>query len=214
MDIQTDTFLEELTDTVPEMNESTQTDAYMDRPMSPLFMPIKRGQDVATQIESGELFDFEAEVEPMLQVLVGKTLELSVMEVLEEEELKQIRYHQDTFEQTRNAEVAEIQRLEAEATRKSEEKARRIMEQRTKQKARMELEDKVAARSFAKHYLSDLHATVFTNLMETGHFYDPLLKEVQDQFLPSLIEGACNRVAQIGMVQTFADQMIQQALTN
>ena len=36
---------------------------------------MKTGVDAATQVEDGELFDFDAEVEPILEVLVGKTLE-------------------------------------------------------------------------------------------------------------------------------------------
>ena len=44
----------------------------------------------ATQIYDGdaELFDFNAEVEPMLNVLCLKTLEQARMEVLEENELR------------------------------------------------------------------------------------------------------------------------------
>ena len=48
---------------------------------------MKIGVDVETQIESGDLFDFDFEVEPILEVLVGKTLEQGLMEVMEEEEL-------------------------------------------------------------------------------------------------------------------------------
>ena len=86
MDIQTEAYLEELADTVPEAEVMTQTDAFMDRP-TPLFIPMKIGVDVETQIESGDLFDFDFEVEPILEVLVGKTLEQGLMEVMEEEEL-------------------------------------------------------------------------------------------------------------------------------
>ena len=45
-------------------------------------------------LRSGELFDFDAEVEPLLEVLVGKVLEQSLMEVLEEEELAAMKAHQ------------------------------------------------------------------------------------------------------------------------
>jgi radial spoke head protein 3 len=48
---------------------------------------------VSTQIESGELFDFDLEVQPILDVIVGKTLEQALMEVCEEEELAAIRAH-------------------------------------------------------------------------------------------------------------------------
>jgi hypothetical protein len=46
---------------------------------------------VRCQIEDNDLFDFDGEVEPILTVLCGKTLEHSRMEVLEEEELKEMR---------------------------------------------------------------------------------------------------------------------------
>jgi hypothetical protein len=70
IDIQTDSFLEELTDTVPERDVNTQTDAFMDRPPTPLFVPMKVGVDCTTQIEAGDLFDFDLELEPILAVLV------------------------------------------------------------------------------------------------------------------------------------------------
>mgnify|MGYP000152981385 CR=1 FL=1 len=125
IDIQTENYLEELSDRVPEVEEATQTEAFMDRPPSPLFIPTKTGVDKETQILPGDLFDFDLEVEPILEVLVGKTLEQGLMEVLEEEELENIRKHQEEFEQIRNAELAEVQRLEEEVKRKDQEKVRR-----------------------------------------------------------------------------------------
>ena len=53
IDIQTDAYLEELTDTVPEVDNNTQTDAFLDRPPTPLFVPQKSGLDATTQIENG-----------------------------------------------------------------------------------------------------------------------------------------------------------------
>merc|ERR1712093_449914 len=111
IDVQTDAYLEEVSDKVPEHEVETQTDEFLDRPASPLFIPIKMGVDKETQILEGDLFDFELEVEPILDVLVGKTLEQSMMEV-EEEELAELRAHQEEFVQLRNAELAETQRME------------------------------------------------------------------------------------------------------
>ena len=51
MDVQTENFLEELTDRPVESNVETQTEAFLDRPPSPLFVPAKNGVDVETQIE-------------------------------------------------------------------------------------------------------------------------------------------------------------------
>ena len=67
-----------------------QTQDYIDRPQTPLFTPVKRGEDKTTQIERGDLFDFDDEVEPIVNVLTFKTLEEAQMEVLEEEEIKDL----------------------------------------------------------------------------------------------------------------------------
>ena len=75
---------------------------------------------------AGDLFDFDFEVEPILEVLVGKVLEQGLMEVLEEEELSSMRAHQEHFEQIRNAELVATQRMEAAEKRKIEEKERRL----------------------------------------------------------------------------------------
>ncbi|CAN0428347.1 unnamed protein product, partial [Ectocarpus sp. 13 AM-2016] len=57
----------------PEREADTQTDDFHERPPTPDFVPKKTGVDAWTQIEvSDKLFDFEAEVQPMLAVLVGK----------------------------------------------------------------------------------------------------------------------------------------------
>lgn len=55
IDIQTELYLEEITDRVEEADVCTQTDAFLDRPPTPLFIPAKTGMDVATQIEDGEV---------------------------------------------------------------------------------------------------------------------------------------------------------------
>ena len=79
---------------------------------------------------AGDLFDFDFEVEPILEVLVGKVLEQGLMEVLEEEELSSMRAHQEHFEQIRNAELVATQRMEAAEKRKIEEKERRLAQVR------------------------------------------------------------------------------------
>ena len=51
----------------------TQTDAFDDRPETAEFVPQKTGVDASTQIEASDsLFDLHAEIQPLLDVLVGK----------------------------------------------------------------------------------------------------------------------------------------------
>uniref|UniRef100_A0A670ZKS7 Radial spoke head 3 n=1 Tax=Pseudonaja textilis TaxID=8673 RepID=A0A670ZKS7_PSETE len=174
VDVQTELYLEELSDRIIEVDVECQTDAFLDRPATPLFIPAKTGRDVATQIWEGELFDFDIEVRPMLEVLVGKTIEQALLEVMEEEELADLRAHQYAFLEMRAAELAEVQRLEEQERRHREEKERRKKQQMEILQKEKETAEKIAARAFAQHYLSDLIPSVFGSLRDSGYFYDPV----------------------------------------
>lgn len=188
IDIQTELYLEEITDRVEEADVHTQTDAFLDRPPTPMFIPAKTGVDVATQIEDGDLFDFDLEVKPILEVLVGKTVEQALLEVMEEEELSALREQQRIFEENRNSEVVETQRLEEQERRRREEKERRMQQQREALLKEKETADKVSARAFAQSYLSDLVPAVFSCLSESGFFYDPVERDIETSFIPWLME--------------------------
>lgn len=77
IDVQTELYLEELSDRVEEADVETQTDAFLDRPPSPLFIPAKSGVDVATQILEGEVsYEVKAESSGKKKPL-GYTLSLN-----------------------------------------------------------------------------------------------------------------------------------------
>lgn len=212
IDVQTENYLEELTDAVRTDVANTQTDAFLDRPPTPLFVPQKIGVDVETQIQDGDLFDFDLEVDPIIEVIAGKTLEQALMEVLEEEELANLRHHQDEFDRIRNAELAETQRMEAAEKRRFEEKQRRLQQEVERMNAEQEVASKVAARTFAKTYVGDLVGEVFSGLADSGYFFDPLEKEVETEFMPWLIEQATANLGQMRTERSLVDQLIASAI--
>ncbi|PWA27414.1 hypothetical protein CCH79_00000474, partial [Gambusia affinis] len=190
-----DSFLEELSNIIQVNEIDCQTDDFLDKPSTPLFVPAKSGVDVETQIEEGDtdsdyrinsasskymyplqLFDFDLEVQPVLEVLVGKTIEQSLLEVMEEEELACLRTQQRVFQELRNNELAEVQRLEEQERRYREEKERRVAQQREVLKKEQETAEKIAARVFSQQYLAGLLPAVFTALRNHGYFYDPVEK--------------------------------------
>lgn len=83
-------------------------------------------------------------------MLVGKTVEQALLEVMEEEELANLRAQQRQFEELRNAELVETQRLEEQERRHREEKERRMRQQAEVLKKEKETGDKIAARAFAQ----------------------------------------------------------------
>ncbi|XP_042671915.1 radial spoke head protein 3 homolog [Centrocercus urophasianus] len=185
--VQTELYLEEISDRIIEVDVECQTDAFLDRPPTPFFVPAKTGRDVATQIEEGELFDFDIEVKPILEVLIGKTIEQALLEVMEEEELAKLWAHQRAYAELRNAELAEVQRLEEQDRRYREEKERCKQLQMQMLQKEKETMEKIAAQHFAKRYLADLIPSVFNNLHESGFFYDPIERDIETEFLPWLM---------------------------
>lgn len=213
-EVQTELYLEELTDRVEESHVDTQTDAFLDRPPSPAFIPVKSGIDAWTQILNGELFDFDREVRPLLEVLVGKTLEQALMEVMEEEELARLRQHQTEFDELRNAELVETQRREEAARRAREEKDRRVRQAREAAAKEKETADKVAARAFAKNYIASIVPGVFDSLSRAGYFYDQQEREIEMDFLPWLLSTVEDRLVKQQRARALLDALIQTVVSN
>jgi TolA-binding protein len=212
IEVQTDVYLEELTDRVEEADIAVQTDPFLDRAPDPVYIPAKTGVDAETQILDGELFDFDLEAQPILEVLVGKTMEQSLMEVMEEEELDRLRDHQLKFEELRNAELIETQRLEEQARRRREEKERRLKQQREVADQEREATKKIAARSFAQSYLSGLVPSVFRNLEDGGYFFDAQEREVETEFIPWLLDGVESELAKFTRARALVDAILAQVL--
>lgn len=142
--IQTEKYLEEVSDTClkkiitfliknhpfqlfsrpPELEQSCQTDLFLQRPPTPPYVSAKVGVDASTEIYDGELFDFDSEVQPILETLIGRTLQQALTEVIHEEEIADLREQQQKMLATREAEMAELRRLEEQENRLQGEKVR------------------------------------------------------------------------------------------
>ena len=104
----------ELTDKAPMYEIACQTTFNIPKVETPWAMPQLRGISKKCLIEDNELFLFNDEVEPLLSVLCGKTLEHARLEVLEEEELAEMKRKQAQLENLNKLESADIKRLEEE----------------------------------------------------------------------------------------------------
>ena len=96
-------------------------------------MPNPEGDIKVIQVNDRDrdLFDFELEAEPILQVLVGKALELAQIESIEDYEKRELAKHKKLFLQMKEAELIETQRMEAARKRRTDESERRNLQQRT-----------------------------------------------------------------------------------
>jgi len=175
---------------------------------------VKSGIDVDTQIYEGDLFDFDREVEPILSVLVAKTLEQTMLEVQEEEELSAMVAHQKEFAFKRAEELSEAQRLEDQERRREEEKERRVRQEAARVERERKQLNQAEARLIAKKFLQDLQPTVFDTLNQVGFFFDPVLREVENSFMPWLVDNVAAEVSKQELAHKLLDDLLHAAALN
>ncbi|CAD6208306.1 GSCOCG00003315001-RA-CDS [Cotesia congregata] len=187
--VQTDLYLEELLEKPQESEAATQTDYFLDRPSTPLHCPGKVGVDAETQIGPGDLFDFDVEVQPILEVLVGKTIEQALIEVLEEEELAALKEQQRRFRELRGTEKVEKLRLEEQERRLREEKEQRLKQHEEALKIQEETEERVAAAVLLTGYVAELLPSVLDRLKISGYLLQEIKEETEERegFMPLLV---------------------------
>lgn len=177
------------------------------------YIPAKSGIDQATQIEeSDNLFVFDVEVEPLLDVLVGKTIETAELEVEEEEELHVLR--------TKKAELIQLKVEEAQRIREMEEREAALWEER---KAKMEIEgervnrerklnQKITARRDAQSLIDTAIVNAFDILDARGCFPDPVALEVENNFIPGLLEETQRLITARKSAKSVLDNILVNAL--
>ncbi|XP_058123138.1 radial spoke head protein 3 homolog [Anopheles ziemanni] len=154
--VQTEKYLEELFLHPPELDAGCQTDLFLHRPPSPPFVPAKTGCDASTEILDGELFDFDTEVQPIIEVLVSRTLEQALVEVLHEEEIAEMKEQQEKILALRDAELAELRRLELEERKRHKERESRFLQDKIAHDLDREMQERITAAKLLQGRLDEL----------------------------------------------------------
>ena len=105
--VQTEKYLEDMFIQQPESDAHSQTDLFLQRSSS---IPVKAGIDAITEILEGELFDFDKELQPIIETLVGRAVDQGFIEVMHEEELADLRKQQQEFLAKHEYELVELGR--------------------------------------------------------------------------------------------------------
>ncbi|XP_050098421.1 uncharacterized protein LOC126579138 [Anopheles aquasalis] len=154
--VQTEKYLEELFLHPPELDAGCQTDLFLHRPPSPPYVPAKTGCDAATEILDGELFNFDIEVQPIIEVLVSRTLEQALVEVLHEEEIAEMRQQQQKILALREAELAELRRLELEEQKRQKERECRFLQDKITHDLDREMQERIKAAKLLQGRIDEL----------------------------------------------------------
>mmetsp|Transcript_4792 Transcript_4792/g.6605 ORF Transcript_4792/g.6605 Transcript_4792/m.6605 type:complete len:365 (-) Transcript_4792:1124-2218(-) len=204
-------YLEELMDKPIEVDDEVDV-VFAVKPVSAKFVKSKLNVDSGTQIESGDFFEFDVEVEPILEVLVGKTLYLSLIELREEHELDVIRMQQEEFEAIRNIEIAELHRMEAEHKRKNLERDRREQQEHNHmQKSFKQKEDK-SATIVANEIVNEIDERLFASLARRGHFDNKVEKEVREMTIKEMRKDVLSKVQLYKAASAMAEELLLAAI--
>lgn len=76
-----------------------------------------------------------------------------------------------------------------------------------------ETAEKLAAKAFAKSYLSDLVPSVFNNLRENGYFFDPVERDIEVGFMPWIINQTLKELDNVLVGRTLLDLLIKEVVT-
>lgn len=140
----------------------------MDEAPYPEFKPKERGLDFGVQIERGDLFDYDLEVKPLIEILVGRSVVSAINELQEEKEKEERKNNLDKYQKKRNAELMVTQRLEAKHKRKLDEADRRRLQKELFVKNQKEAGKKIIARRNAKETLLGLRNDLLNELEDLG----------------------------------------------
>jgi len=153
---------------VEEVDAITQTDAFNCPEIKPLVVPAKLGFDVSTQVLDDELFHFDEEVTPLVENLVLKVLEQSILENCEEEELILLKEEQNYYTNRRRLEKLRLFRLAQRERVVACERERRMHQGCQDKEDEEDLQDMVGARMFAKSYVKLLVPHLYDTLENDG----------------------------------------------
>jgi hypothetical protein len=168
MGIQTEKFLEEITDVVIEKEMGTQTDQLYDADLPRLFCPTKLGMDASTQILPWELFQFDQEAKPIVSSIVGKIIEQSLFETMEEEELEGLLAQQRQYEERQRLELLRLKRLQEREQKITDERTRLIEQKLREAEEEKATEARIGASLYSADYLQGFATGALDDLRQEG----------------------------------------------
>jgi len=195
----------------PDKECASQSDDFQPRPPSPPYIPKKTGLDVSTQVQDGELFDFNYEVQPILNVVINKTLEQAQLEVEEEYELEAMRLFKKQYLERRKLEedenMSELRREEETIDRKNKE-----VERRKALYARKEsLIRRLQSLSLSKTYLLKLVPNAMDDLYALNVAPEVRKHQLKSNYVQWLAEATATAAVELSQTTSFPQVLFAQA---
>lgn len=206
-------FLTEAPRTVTAVAVATQTDAFAALPPPAPYVPLKTGVDASTQIEPEDgLFQFDLEVEPLLDTLVGKTLEQALLEVEEEAELTDLFGRRHALENAKRDDERRVRDMEAKAQEDLRRRQAKLQAARARAALGQQCTAKVGALAVARALTQRSVAGAFDDLNRRQQFRNVVAALAEVSVLPAMVADAQAHLERHVSARRCVDDLIRAAL--
>lgn len=194
--IQTERYLEELLVKPTDYSVECQTDLYLYEVPNAPYVSTKSGVDVATEIEADELYDFDEEIEPILDALVEMSVKQALNELMQEEEMIKLQKETEQYIALKGMRNSELKRLDHDNNIN-------INSQTT---------DEINAAKLLHNYISTLLPDVL-NSVATEHSNQSILNN-DENFKPWLVNEIASEVGQMIDSRDSLEKLVKHIVEN
>ncbi len=167
--------------------QNTQTDELLPGPPEAVYLPQKKGVDVNTEIGDTDLFDYDKEVEPILHVLVSKTLEQARLEVDEAAEVEAIHKYKTEYKERRRLEKEDWEVQVREELKLLTHKNELVAREKEKREHQQVATRKLQCIHLAKAYLSRVLHTSMDLVISSNYWQNSQYEAIHGVVVPALV---------------------------
>lgn len=196
-DIDVSRYLIQQTESRPQKKPlETQTDEFIPRPDTPEYVPAKVGVDIGTQVEDvRDLFDFDKEVTPIVEVIVQKTLDQALFELSSEDELKNLEHAARDFRAEKFRGDDWMRTRENQAIRENKQRRERIQALQTARENEKRTKTIIAGVQMMRQTLPHAIEHVYEELFRNGTWQETDNAIAEKEFIPEVLQRANEMIA-------------------
>ncbi len=174
---------------------NNQTDEFHTRPLTPDYIPKKTGIDRSTQVEDvTELFDFDFEVCPILEVIVRKTIEQSIFEIQSEYELLALETAAIEFHTVNDKENEWMRNKEIEVIKEVIKTKVQIQALELRSRNERATKAQIAGLQMMRQILPGLMDDVIRSNLVSGVWTEPQVVLVREELVPAAVQDTLKRI--------------------
>lgn len=199
--IQTDRYLEELTVKPSDYSVECQTDLYLYQVPNAPYISNKGGIDVATETDPEE-YDFDDEVQPIIDALIEMAMKQALTEFMQEEDMAELQQDTNKYIAFKESQHSELKRLDIDG----------ITDPDNTTELNSHMTDDINAAKLLHSYVSTLLPDVLNSV--DADITDKTILQIDDNFQPWLANEIATQVGQMIDSRDSLEKLVKNIMEN